>query len=169
MQKFYAIYRKGAAGALLHIYEQAIAELSELIAAIPDQALTVIIDPETSNEDCRSFQAILSHTVHAGFGYAVSIHQLKEKAVKRPEKVVRLTIRDYIKDLQQVIAYTEEVMSGIQDDELEQFDNALKIRTSWGQLYDIEQMMEHAIVHILRHKRQIEKFRFSGWIPVVRA
>ena len=161
------MYRKGAAGALLHVYEHAIAELTELIAAIPDQALTVIIDPHTNDENCRSFQAILTHVVHAGFGYAVNIHQLKEKAARRPEKVVRLAIHDYIMDLQQVFAYTEAVLKDIQDSELEQLDNALKIRTSWGQFYDIEQMMEHAIVHVLRHKRQIEKFRFRGCVPGV--
>jgi hypothetical protein len=31
--------------------------------------------------------------------------------------------------------------------------------TSWGQLYDIEQLMEHAIVHVLRHRRQIEQYK----------
>lgn len=34
-----------------------------------------------------------------------------------------------------------------------------KIFTSWNQVYDIEQVTEHAIVHILRHRRQIEKFK----------
>ena len=41
---------------------------------------------------------------------------------------------------------------------LEENDNQKKILTSWGQLYDIEQLFEHAIVHILRHRRQIERF-----------
>jgi hypothetical protein len=27
----------------------------------------------------------------------------------------------------------------------------------WGMRYNLEQMMEHAIVHILRHRRQIER------------
>jgi hypothetical protein len=30
--------------------------------------------------------------------------------------------------------------------------------TAWGQVYDFEQFMEHAIVHVLRHRRQIERF-----------
>ncbi len=51
------------------------------------------------------------------------------------------------------------MFNGIQDPELRQLDNSLKIKTGWGQLYDIEQMMEHAIVHILRHKKQIEKIK----------
>jgi chromosomal replication initiation ATPase DnaA len=41
---------------------------------------------------------------------------------------------------------------------LEEYETALKIQVRWGQLYDIEQLMEHAIVHILRHRRQIERF-----------
>jgi len=31
-------------------------------------------------------------------------------------------------------------------------DSAKKIKVRWGQEYDIEQLFEHAIVHILRHK-----------------
>ena len=33
-----------------------------------------------------------------------------------------------------------------------------KIVVKWGQTYDPEQLFEHAIVHILRHRRQIERF-----------
>jgi len=29
--------------------------------------------------------------------------------------------------------------------------------TPWGTTYTLEQMLEHAIVHILRHRRQIER------------
>jgi len=28
----------------------------------------------------------------------------------------------------------------------------------WGQRYDEDQILEHAIGHILRHRRQIERF-----------
>ena len=30
--------------------------------------------------------------------------------------------------------------------------------TRWNQRYDLEQMLEHAIVHILRHRRQVERW-----------
>lgn len=39
---------------------------------------------------------------------------------------------------------------------MEEFDQTKKINTKWGQQYDVEQMLEHAIVHILRHRRQIK-------------
>ena len=37
----------------------------------------------------------------------------------------------------------------------------MKHRGVSGQVYNIEQIAEHAIVHILRHRRQIEKFKLA--------
>jgi uncharacterized damage-inducible protein DinB len=151
--------RTGAVGALLDIYEQAISSFKEAIADIPDRALTIVVDRETADENCRSIQAILSHVVYAGFGYATSIRNLKEGAIKRPEKALYLDTGAYLQDLDRMFRYTESVFAGLKDEDLEEPDNALKIKTGWGQLYDIEQLMEHAIVHILRHGRQIERLK----------
>lgn len=155
--KMLKTYRKGAAGALLDEYERAITDLKGLIMPLADTRLTEIADPETNDENCKSIQSILSHVVSAGFGYAVSIHNLKGHDTIRPEKTIHSTIEQYIQDIDRVFAFTEYVFSDIKDEELEQNDNALKICTSWEQVYDIEQLMEHAIVHILRHRRQIER------------
>lgn len=156
------MYRQGAVGALLDIYEQAISSLKNIIEDIPDNALTIIIDTKTTDENCKSIQSILSHVVSSGFGYATSIHNLKGNTIKRPDKTFHLTIKEYVEDLTNVFKYTEDIFKEIKDNELEQFDNSLKIKTAWGQWYDIEQMTEHAIVHILRHKRQIEKIKRNG-------
>ncbi|MTH13993.1 DinB family protein [Flavobacterium sp. LC2016-01] len=151
--------RKGAVGALLDIYEQAILDLQNVIKNIPDNALTNIIDEKTTNEDCKSVQTILSHVVSSGYSYAISIQNLKGHNLQRPEKIFHLTIAEYLNDLKNVFDFTESIFREIKDEELEQYDDSLKIKTGWGQLYDIEQLMEHAIVHILRHKRQIEKLK----------
>lgn len=151
------VYRNGAIGALLDVYEQAISDFKKVIAIIPDSMLPIVVDPVTTDESCKSIQAILTHVVHAGYGYATSIHNLKGNAIERPNKRVHLSISAYQKDLDDVFAFTETVFKGLKDHELEEANNALKIKTSWGQLYDIEQLTEHAIVHILRHQRQIEK------------
>ena len=155
------IYRQGAVGALLDIYEQAISDLKKTIEDIPDDALTIITDLQTTDENCKSIQAILSHVVHAGYGYATSIHNLKGHNLTRPAKTFHLSIKEYAEDLTSVFAFTENVFKEIKEDELEQLDDSLKIKTSWGQLYDIEQITEHAIVHVLRHKRQIEKIKLN--------
>jgi len=152
-------YRLGAVGALLDIYEQAIIDFKKVIEDIPDTALTIITDPDTTDENCKSIQTILSHVVSSGFSYASSIHNLKRGKIKRQEKKYHLTIKEYLQDLTNVFLFTENIFKEVNDDELEQFDNSLKIKAGWGQLYDIEQITEHAIVHILRHKRQIEKIK----------
>ena len=152
--------RKGATGALLDIYEQSIEQLKELIYDIPDNALTIIIDEETADENCRSVQTILSHVVHAGYGYATSIYDITGNLINRPGKFFHSTIDEYLQDLDKVFAFTETILKETDDAHLEQLDNSMKIKTGWGQVYDIEQLMEHAIVHILRHKRQIEKIKF---------
>ncbi len=151
--------RKGAVGALLDIYEQAISDMIKVVEDIPDRALTIIIDAETKDENCKSLQAILSHVVHSGYGYATGIHNLKGNNIQRPEKTFHPVIKEYADDLTNVFGYTQKVFKEINDDDLEQLDNSLKIKTGWGQCYDIEQMMEHAIVHILRHNRQIVKIK----------
>lgn len=38
---------------------------------------------------------------------------------------------------------------------------AVRMAASWGQEYDLEQLLEHALVHVLRHSRQVE-----GWLAI---
>lgn len=159
------MYRQGAVGALLDLYEQAISEIKKVIEDIPDAALASIIDPETTDENCKSIQTVLSHIVSSGFSYVIYIHNIKGDKTERPRKVFHATIKEYLEDLNKMMVYTENVFKDLKDDELEQPDETKKINTSWQQRYDIEQLMEHAIVHLLRHKRQIEKFKITVTTP----
>ena len=152
-------YRQGAVGALLDEYERAIADLQQTITDISDEELITIADNKTSDTRCKSVQTILSHVVSAGRGYAVYIRQLKGQKIEYPDDIFRITISDYKKDLNDLFIFTIDTFKNIQENDLEQFDNDKKIKTFWGQVYDIEQITEHAIVHILRHRRQIEKFK----------
>ena len=152
-------YRQGAIGALLDEYERAISELQTVIGDIPDTALPVVVDTQTKDENCKTIRAILSHVVHAGFGYATSIRNNRGDHIMRPAKKNHDTVRNYLQDLYDMFSFTAEVFRELTDEALEQPDDSLKIKTGWGQSYDIEQLMEHAIVHILRHRRQIEKFK----------
>jgi uncharacterized damage-inducible protein DinB len=156
MQK---LYRTGATGALLDEYERALQELKNEIHDIRDQELPVLVDPQTSDENCRSVQSVLAHVVHAGFGYAGSIYQFKGHPFERPPKIFRTRVEQYIQDLDGVFTFTETVLGLLEDAELLEYEESKKIKVRWGQSYDAEQLMEHAIVHILRHRRQIEKFK----------
>lgn len=147
-------YRQGAIGALLDEYERAILDLSKTISSFSDTALT-----ETVNT--ISVQSILAHVVRSGYAYAIYVQKLLGEQNNLPDLVYRNTISDFQNDLTTFFVFTESVLKNFNDNQLEEFDNEKKIVTSWGQVYDIEQIMEHAIVHILRHRRQIEKFKIE--------
>lgn len=148
------IYRQGAIGALLDEYERAILDLSKTISSFSDTALTITINDV-------SVQSILAHVVRSGYAYALYIQKLLGKPNSIPDLVYRKTVSEYQNDLTAFFTFTENVLRNFNDNQLEECKNEKKITTSWGQVYDIEQMMEHAIVHILRHRRQIEKFKIE--------
>ena len=150
---------KNAVNAILEVYQNVIEDLQFSIKNISADNLIKVVDLQTSNPDCKSIQTILAHVISSGYSYCVYIQNSLGKDVKRPEKILRLSVDEFINDLNKVIEFTQETFIEIYDFELEKFENSKKIKTSWQQTYDIEQMMEHAIVHVLRHKRQIEKFK----------
>lgn len=154
-------FRQGAIGALLDEYEKAILELQEVLIDISDQELQKIVDTATTDESCKSIQTILSHVVRSGYGYAIYIQKPRNHGNQFPNKVFHSSIKNYQQDLIDFFLFTVGTLSNIQDKNLEEFDDNKKILTSWGQIYDTEQILEHAIVHILRHRRQIEKFKIA--------
>lgn len=147
-------YRQGAIGALLDEYERALLDLSKTISYFSDTALTATINDV-------SVQSILSHVVRSGYAYALYIQKLLGEQNSIPNLIYRKTVSEYQNDLTAFLIFTENVLKIFSDNQLEECNNEKKITTSWGQVYDIEQMMEHAIVHILRHRRQIEKFKIE--------
>lgn len=151
--------KRSAVDALLSEYRNVVIALQKVIANVSYANLTTVVDATTTDPNCQSIQTILTHVVSSGYSYAGYIRKLKKISDNRPGKVLKMSAIEYHKDLDDLIAYTIETFTAIKDDELEEFDEKRKIKTSWGQVYDIEQMMEHAVVHVLRHRRQIEKFR----------
>jgi uncharacterized damage-inducible protein DinB len=149
-------YRPGAVGALMDEYERAARELAGIVAALSDEEYERLCDAETKDEDCRSIQTILSHVVRAGYGYAGYIRTAFGMEDTRPEP--RLLSRDEALDgIEAFLAYTAETLEGrwrMSDDEI----TAVQMKVRWGPTYDLEQLLEHAIVHVLRHRRQIERF-----------
>jgi uncharacterized damage-inducible protein DinB len=148
-------YRKGAIGALMDEYERAASELKTVVKKIPPDDFARIIDTHTDDEDCRSVQTIVSHVVRAGYGYADYMRHLFSITSARPAIKV-LNQNESTKQIESMVEYTIETLDG----KWEMPDDVIvrtTIHSLWGVTYDLEQLLEHAIVHILRHRRQIEK------------
>jgi len=149
-------YRSGAVGALMDEYERAASELGRLVGRIPDDEFMRVVDAQTNDDDCRSAQTIMSHVVGAAYGYADYIREQFSIASTRPRREL-LSRREALEQLGAALEYTVETLDGRWEMSDEEISKTV-IKSRWGVVYNVEGLLEHAIVHILRHRRQIEKF-----------
>ena len=160
-------YRKGGIGAVMDEYERAAADLKNLIGNISETDFVKIVDAETKDEDCRSVQTIVSHVTNSGYGYANYIRDWFSIPKSSPERRL-ISQNDFSMEIDKMLAYTSETLQDkweLTDDEIMK----LKMIVRWGPQYDLEQLLEHAVVHILRHRRQIEKFIALSYIQKLSA
>jgi uncharacterized damage-inducible protein DinB len=136
-------------------YERAAGELVALIEGISDEEYELVWDAEAAEEDFRSIQTILTHVVSAGYGHAGTMRTAwgLERMKRWHELFPRHEARSRLAGM---LAYTSTTLDGKWDLSEEEAE-ALRIQSGWGTVYDLEQFLEHMIVHILRHRRQIER------------
>jgi uncharacterized damage-inducible protein DinB len=157
-------YRSGAIGALMDEYERAVSELRRLVEQIPEDDFVRVVDSQTEDDDCRSAQTIMSHVVRAGYGYADYIREQFSMESTRPQNKL-LSHQECLEQLDAALRYTAQTLEGRWEMSGEEISGTV-INSRWGVVYDVEGLLEHAIVHILRHRRQIEKFIWRGLITV---
>jgi len=150
---------KNAVNALLSEYYTVLQALKRAMEGISFSDLSTIVDSTTANPECRSVQSILTHVVNSGYAYCGYIRKVTKQHHEFVRKGLYNSVEKYQEELDSLFVYTTLTFEKIHDEDIEEFDEDKKIKSSWGQVYDIEQMMEHAIVHVARHRRQIEKFR----------
>ncbi len=152
------IYRKGFVGAMMDEYERAAKELLDVVKNIRQDDFVKIMDTETTDPNCISIHAIMNHVLKAGYGYANYIRKMfGDSFTERKDDYELHTPQKACDELNKMLAYTEESLAGKWYTVFEDLE-INSIKTTWGQEYDFEQLFEHAIVHILRHRRQIEIF-----------
>ena len=137
-------------------YERAAETLKSIIEHIPEEDFSRVMDTETKDEDCRSIHTIMYHVVRAGYGYADYIREHYGVSSAKPE-IATVECHEATEKVDAMLVYTAETLEGkweMSDEDIQ----AVSIITSWKAQYDLEQLLEHAIVHILRHRRQIERF-----------
>lgn len=148
----------GNVRALLEEYRKAINELIYVIKPITEKQLSIIVDVYTKDPDCKSIQSVLTHVVCSGYGYIIYIENYLGDNKSRPERITYDSPTEYIEALNLMFEYAINFFHKNPRLEIEQIEQSKKIIVNWGQQYDIEQLLEHAVVHILRHRRQLERF-----------
>lgn len=152
-------YRKnGAIGALLDEYEKAILELKQVISTASYSELIEIVDHETTDAACKSIQTILTHVAVSGYLYATEIRKWLGEEISYRGKETLDSIEAYQGELDAMFHFMVKTFEDYPNIQLREYNCELKIHVRWGQRFDVEQLCEHAIMHILRHRRQIERF-----------
>ena len=136
--------------ALLHEYKNTFKNLEKVIKDIESNTLIHIFDSKTKDIDCASIQNILEHVCSSAYFYIEMIQEFKKLPIEKGNTELRyLSGAEYILEFEKVIQFTKNSLLQLND---EDFENSGKLTTSWGQKYDLEQLMEHAIVHVMRHR-----------------
>ncbi len=158
------VRRPGALGALMDELDRAIRDLVQLVGPLTQVAYDAVRDRETADEDCRSIRTVVEHVVRSGYGYTERIRAALDLPFAPPDFGVATPL-DALHELQTMAHTMAETFEGRWDLPEDVMKNA-RITARSGRTYDMEQLVEHAIVHVLRHRRQIERFlteaRFRG-------
>jgi hypothetical protein len=145
-------YDKGPLGALMDEYERAMEEFIPVIANLDPSIYEVVLNP--NSKDPVAPKGIAFHTLFAGYSYANAIRTKFGMETTSPEKFYPKQA-EFPLVIRAMFEYTEASLDGhwsMTDDDL----TATNIPVRWSDHHDLEAVLEHAIVHILRHRRQIE-------------
>ena len=152
-------WRPGALGALIDELERALRELDCLLEPLDEASLAQPREQPGSSERLTVCE-VLEHVIHAGHVYA----ELQRGAFGLPLRPwvpappdlegLRGRLRALPGEAWELLADKTELT----DEQVE----AVRIQAGWGTTYDLEQLLEHALVHVLRHRRQLERL-LGAW------
>jgi len=143
-------------GALMDEYERASLDLKTILRSLSQEEFEVIKDPHTNAPECRSIQTLLFHIVQSGYTYANYINLVYDNQWSEYEHEIG-TPQESIVELDKMLAYTDQVLLDKYDKSMDEIQS-WNFKARWGTTFNIEQLLSHAIVHVLRHRRQIENF-----------
>jgi hypothetical protein len=147
----------GLFGALMDEYARAAEDYCRAVEALTPE---VYAKPRPSDDpDTVSMQTICAHAVGAARRYSDYIRRARglpyaDKFVADPQSVATPAV--VRPALAAAMQYTEESLAGWYEDPMAAAQ--IKFEVRWGPTYDCEMILEHAIVHLLRHRRQIERW-----------
>jgi len=142
--------------ALMEEYRKAALEYKDVLTQLTTTQFIEIVDKVTKYVDCQSIQNLTFHVVQSGYTYSNYIQSvLNDNWVEYEEEIQ--TTEAGIVEIDKMLDHTERIFDTIYCESNEVIEQWV-FETRWGVTYDFEQLMEHAIMHVLRHRRQIVNF-----------
>ena len=159
----------GAVGALLDEYARAAEELCRVVEAIDDDAF--LRERSAPDPHSGSRRAACQHVADASIGYANYLVRMQGRPAPLPgtperaaQNVPVRTPRDLRPALVRGLRATEDAAEALRALSEEEIDR-MSLRAPWGTEYTPESILEHAIVHLLRHRRQLERWDLRAPAP----
>ena len=151
---------QGGLGAILDEYKKASEEYISVLNNVSQNDFVKIVDDKTTDEDCRSIQTITRHVIRSGYGYANYVLNSFSITVDTPDanKMKIETSEDASNEVRKMLKFNIYNLYEINREKVEANMFSIKFTTRWGEEFNFEQILEHAVVHVLRHRRQVEKF-----------
>jgi hypothetical protein len=158
--------RSGAFGALMDEYARAAEDFCRVVE-VHDASRFVTELPGA--KDLRSRRDVCAHVVASARLYADLIRKVRgmAHADRYDEGPWRASSPGDVRGLLvATLRYTEDAVEGL-GALTEAEVQSLVIRSEWVSTYDPESILEHAIVHVLRHRRQLERWdeQRPAWPP----
>ena len=150
--------RSGVFGALMDEYARAAENFCRVVETF--DAARFRAEKKSDDVNTRSPFTICVHVVGAAHRYADYVR--KARGIDHVERfdlepTLIASTADVRTRLRESILYTEETIEPIRHATDEQIQ-ALSFNVRWGPRYDPEMILEHAVCHLLRHRRQLERW-----------
>ena len=148
----------GPFGALMDEYARAADEFCRVVESF--DTARFVSERASNTEETRTPRAVCIHVCGAAHRYAhyvrkargfdfVDRYQLDPERLHAPQDVRPL--------LAEGTRLMEETVAPLRDATDEEIQS-LSFNVRWGPRYDPEMILEHAVCHLLRHRRQLERW-----------
>jgi uncharacterized damage-inducible protein DinB len=151
-------FRSRAVLSLVELHER---ELRSFLALWDRFVASGLPVPEANgDENYENRERLLAHVVMAARGYLTRIGEW----VGRPVSDVDAS-KDPYDVAGRASAFADNVLAGYRTNltaiTIEELEPQLH-KTRWGDLMSVENLLEHAVVHPMRHRRQLERLLEAG-------
>jgi hypothetical protein len=149
----------GPFGSLMDEYARAAEEFCRVVEGFSPAEFAG--ERPSNDPDTRSPRALCLHVCGAARRYSDYVRKARgmpftDRFVLEPALLVKPA--DVRGHLASGLRYTEQGLEGLYDAPHE-VHTAIRFEVRWGPIYDPEMILEHAVVHLLRHRRQLERWR----------
>ena len=151
-------YRSRAVRALVLLHEEHVRRF--LIVWNQARAEAVVL-PTTDDPSYASLETLLRHVLNAARGYMIwmcEVLELPDPTIRRPSDPTALLgeVDSYVEHL---LERWQAPLKDVGDDRLERPEYPSR----WQTRYCIDAMLEHAVMHPIRHAFQLEELIRRGW------